>query len=775
MDTRVVSETGARVDAIREWRSPLTAIACGSLLYLTISGLAIYVAPFGAFAQTSVLLHVVAGLASLVPLLVYLARHWWVRRRGKLSHFQLLGYLALVALMLCIASGLVTTWQGLVGPRMSAAWDLTHLLSGLAAAVFLVVHIAMLVGRTVKNTEALARLRAARGVFFRRSGWLAALPLALGAGWSALYQDPQLEDAFPADYAWRFGEDRPFAPSLARIDHGDWGASVQERVLADLEPAQRTAYLAAFREVEREPIGLFAQVRHGLDACGADDPARFDSILAGAAEAMKREGALNARALAGSAGCGTSGCHSEIYEEWLPSAHRFSSLDDMFQKVQELMAVETSPEHTRYCAGCHDPISLFSGAKNAGNVTLSAEGADEGTSCLVCHSIVQADVQGNGDYMVRAPERYLYELHEGGAAKFASDFLIRTYPKNHVHNYSRALYKTPEFCGACHKQYLDLEVNTDIGKVQGQNQYDSWKNSRWNHPGDPERTVTCRECHMPLVADSRDPAHGDPTDSNRTTRDGKHRGHRMLASNQYIPILQDLEGAEEHVALTEQWLRGEIEIPEIAHKWAEGPVVRMRLEHPEQVSPGDEVPVRIVLTNNKTGHDFPTGPLDMIESWVELIVTDESGTVVHHAGGLDEAGSVADSPFLYAATGFDRRGELIDRHNLWDLVGASYKRSVYPGVNDVADIAFQCPSMSRGRLAHDDGRSVPGQRTEEAAFAAPAATDGTLTITAVLWYRKANPEFLDRVYGAEARVRAPATEMTRSTATIRVAREVAAR
>ena len=33
------------------------------------------------------------------------------------------------------------------------------------------------------------------------------------------------------------------------------------------------------------------------------------------------------------------------------------------------------------------------------------------------------------------------------------------------------------------------------------------------------------------------------------------------------------------------------------------------------------------MTSNKVGHDYPTGPLDMIQSWVELRVTDAGGHV----------------------------------------------------------------------------------------------------------------------------------------------------
>ena len=51
---------------------------------------------------------------------------------------------------------------------------------------------------------------------------------------------------------------------------------------------------------------------------------------------------------------------------------------------------------------------------------------------------------------------------------------------------------------------------------------------------------------------------------------------------------------------------------------------------------------------------------------------------------------------------------------------------------------------------------------------------GELAVEAILWYRKANPDFLDRVYGIESGVRSPATAMTRAQARIRVLPDVVA-
>ena len=75
-------------------------------------------------------------------------------------------------------------------------------------------------------------------------------------------------------------------------------------------------------------------------------------------------GAFDKRTFTGSQSCGTTGCHAQITKEWQPSAHRYAAMDPVFQGIQKVMADQNGPESTRYCGGCHDPISLFSGSKN---------------------------------------------------------------------------------------------------------------------------------------------------------------------------------------------------------------------------------------------------------------------------------------------------------------------------------------------------------------------------------------------------------------------------
>ncbi len=677
-------------EAAAEWRSRLLAITMIGLAIETVTGLLIYLAPFSIFNQYGVLMHTIIGIAWLPIMGWYSARHWWLRSRGAFNHVQLLGYLAFLLIAVCLVTGVLLTVQAVFGTRINYTHSLIHLVTGLALIFFVVSHVLVVWVRKSFAAEVALPLRDAKRAHLRWLGLGTCLVMVLLAGAAAVHREPSVHNEFPDDYSWKFGKDRPFAPSLVRTE-SEW----------------------------------------------AYDPGT----------------------LSGSRGCGTGGCHSDILEEWEPSAHRFSSADVAFQAVQRLMLEQEGAESTRYCAGCHDPVALLSGSKNVNVAGLTSVGADEGSSCVVCHSITQTDVRGNADYTVTQPVRYIGERKEGRINKWVSDFLIRAYPKQHKESFARPLLKTAEFCAACHKQFINEEVN-QIGWVQLQNQYDNWRKSRWYHEGDDRKTITCRECHMPLV-DAEDPASGDAADYNRAPDDGKHRSHRFLASNQFMPVLMDLPGGKKQVELTEQWLRGEIEVPEIADKWSSGPVIRLELRGPERVAPGDPVDVQVILTNNKTGHSFPTGPLDIIRSWVELTVVDADGKQIYQTGVPDEKGKLTEGTLVFKAEGIDRYGKDIDRHNLWEMVGARFKRTLYPGTSDTGVYSFACPGLVTPAVKEEDTKE------HQVAFAAPGS-NGSLKVTAVLNYQKADAVFLDRLFGEEAGIRTPITTISSDSMTIRV-------
>jgi hypothetical protein len=324
------------------------------------------------------------------------------------------------------------------------------------------------------------------------------------------------------------------------------------------------------------------------------------------------------------------------------------------------------------------------------------------------------------------------------------------------------MFKAPEYCAACHKQFIDQEVNR-VGWVQLQNQYDNWKASHWFVENDPQRTIECRECHMPLVASS-DPASGDAADYNRSPDDRMHRSHRFIAANGMIPALLELEGWQEQVRLTEAWLQGELEVPEIAGKWRPGPVVTLVLDVPDSVEPGADLPVRVVMTANKVGHDFPTGPLDIIQSWIELHVYDDSGREIHSSGTRDERNFIEPGSFLFKAEPVDQYGNLIDRHNLWEMVGVRFRRALFPGFSDTVEYVIDCTGAVGEGLESDLAKA--GRDVREMDIELP--TPGHYEIVASLMYRKVDQFLINYMLGEDNGLTAPVVEMTSTRARVTV-------
>ncbi len=331
-------------------------------------------------------------------------RHWLRYRSMKMSHFMLTGYISMIITVIAAISGLILAYQAVFLTKISHTWDLIHIVSTFALIAFLVPHTVLIMIRDyqARKTVAIKPIIKAESQYLQGTLIIAVILFAFVVLLVSGYEPAKMNNEFPDDYSFLYGHDRPFAPSLADTNTGE---------------------------------------------------------------------AFDAQSLGGSEGCGTSGCHQEIFEEWQVSAHRYSAMDVGFQKVQSVMAQQNGPESTRYCGGCHDchdPISLFSGSKNiytAEDDLTNLIGYQEGISCLACHAIKETDIKGNANYVVAQPKRYMFETMEGDYAKTISDFLIRSYPRYHVESLQRKLFKSPEFCAGCHKQFIDEEIN-QVGWVQ---------------------------------------------------------------------------------------------------------------------------------------------------------------------------------------------------------------------------------------------------------------------------------------------------------------------
>lgn len=283
---------------------------------------------------------------------------------------------------------------------------------------------------------------------------------------------------------------------------------------------------------------------------------------------------------------------------------------------------------------------------------------------------------------------------------------------------------------------------------------------------------------MPLV-ESRDPAAGDALDYNRSPGDGKHRSHRFLGANTLIPRLQETElpGADAHLERTERWLQGRLEVPEIASKWASGPIVRVAASAPARVREGESIPLKVMMASAKVGHDFPTGPLDIIQSWLDIRVTDAAGRLVWASGQRDERNFLQKGTFLFKAEPVDQHGNLIDRHNLWEMVGVRFRRALFPGHSDTVHFTIPCSGARTAGPATGSaaGPEAPAESVDLGAPAVPSPGGaGEYRIEVALQYRKVDQFLLNHLFGTNPPVTSPVTEIARTNLVVQVeARDVA--
>jgi hypothetical protein len=391
---------------------------------------------------------------------------------------------------------------------------------------------------------------------------------------------------------------------------------------------------------------------------------------------------IPAEFLTGSESCGASGCHTEIYREWQPSAHRYSAMDPFFETVKRNYIADRGPLAPRYCAGCHEPVALLAGASFHPHVE---EAGTEGSSCAFCHSLRDAETHGNANYVVHPPDPYLFEASSHATLRRIAGLLIRLHPEPHDRDYDVKPSETAEFCGSCHKQFINREEN-GWGFVQLQNQYDNWKNGPWHT--DPSKNLECQDCHMHEIV-AQDPARN---------AHGFIHDHRILAANNYVPEILGLPGAGEQTRLVDNWLAGETVIPEIRKVWPGGPILPLHLVAQDNYRPGQQAELTVLVTNLKVGHEFPTGPLDVMQAWLELQVADARGNDIYSAGTLDTHGEIVGDTVQYRSHLLDKDSHAIFTHALWKAVATQGKRVILPGGSDTAVFRFRIPSGTVGPL-----------------------------------------------------------------------------
>jgi hypothetical protein len=420
---------------------------------------------------------------------------------------------------------------------------------------------------------------------------------------------------------------------------------------------------------------------------------------------------VDPRRLGDSGRCGA--CHQQITREWQASIHAQAGSDQAYQRNVNLLASKKGMPSTRYCEGCHAPVALLSGQLTDGGKLDTVGHLQEGVSCMTCHGIDQVvHVKGVASFRFAPQAPYLFEGYPDGWAVKLHNFVLRLRPLQHRADMARAPLPTPELCATCHVQFMDKDVN-GWGWVQMQDDYTAWLGSPYSRQTRQSFSGTavqrCQDCHFPLVA-------GDDPSANGA---GLLRSHRALGANTAIPWFT---GNREQLAGVEDFLRADkvrisIDIPDrpdaVRSSQHVAPSVAEVAEAPHYAYLGESLKFNVIATNAQVGHSFPGGTIDINEAWLHVKVVDGQNRTVFESGGLAESGEVDGGAYFYKSIPIDRQGNAVWRHDLFNMVGDSFKRVIPAGKSDIVPFEAKVPGWAKSPL----------------------------TVSAVLRYRKFNPQY----------------------------------
>jgi tetratricopeptide (TPR) repeat protein len=399
----------------------------------------------------------------------------------------------------------------------------------------------------------------------------------------------------------------------------------------------------------------------------------------------------------GSAQC--ERCHQDVVDQWSRSAHRYASFNNPFYRasVEALREEENGRVRSQWCAGCHDPAIMM-----AGNMTHDIKPdipeSQAGLTCLSCHRMDEVHgVGGNGNYRIAdaAPSPYLFADAKSGIFAEVHDLLVKSKPDVHKRDMLKPVFRTSEYCGTCHKVSLDVPVN-GYRWLRGQNEYDAHQDSGVSRNNArtfylPEKARSCQDCHMPLV----DAPLGDVSAKN-----GKVRSHLFLGPNTALPHIRGDERTLAEIAeFRKNRLRADVFAVKVERDGVETSYAAPDLRD-VPLAAGETVEFQIVVRNKDVGHPFPGGTLDSNEAWIRFSVVDrDAPDETRFLSGAvdDETKRVDEEAHFYRVVFVDEHGREADRRNPQDFRAAVHLNVIGPGTADVVRYGVKVPDDFAGK------------------------------------------------------------------------------
>ena len=399
-------------------------------------------------------------------------------------------------------------------------------------------------------------------------------------------------------------------------------------------------------------------------------------------------------------------CHADIHAQWQHSAHRLASFNNpaylfSVRNTREMvLARDGDVSAARFCAGCHDPVPLFSGAfddpefDDVGDATAHA-----GITCVSCHAVESlGSPRGNADYVIGVPEHYPFAFSDNAVLRWINGLSIKSNPDLHKRSFLKPLHRSTEFCGTCHKVHLPEELNA-YKWLRGQNHYDSFLLSgvsghgaqSFYYPAHAE--TNCNGCHMALV-----PSDDFAADFDAKLGEPAIRDHQFPAANTALPALLGWpeEVIDAHRAMLEGALRVDLFAIRAGPDIEEEPIAPLRPQVPA-LTPGETYVFDVVLRTLRLGHLFTEGTADSNEVWLDVTVS-SGDEVIGRSGARGADGAVDPWSHFVNAYVLDRHGNRIDRRNAEDIFTKLYDHQIPPGAATTAHYRVKVPETASGSL-----------------------------------------------------------------------------
>jgi hypothetical protein len=343
-------------------------------------------------------------------------------------------------------------------------------------------------------------------------------------------------------------------------------------------------------------------------------------------EHVSLDGGLDPAALQPSQSCGQSGCHLGLYRQWHGSAHRFASQNTAYLRAAEAFVARRGREAEVFCATCHNPLAVATGAYARRDWEAVQHYANEGVNCEGCHLQTPPPPElGRFSSRLRSfpdtpfpwiPNRRDVDDLRSQYLLFDAYFHRRKYFDPYMHR--------AEMCGACHgERHLD----PDGKEIVLFDQYADWAKGPLKAAG-----VTCQKCHNNLDAYphlEEDPMHARPNHmfpgialdlpeavAPGFASDEPHLQQDLRETAAFLRLFLDGEHTVSDYERRYLHLIGDRRI----HAFEDYVEHRKVLDMSAQAQRAEDgsVTLTITSTNNKVGHDFPSGPPDLSEYWLAV-------------------------------------------------------------------------------------------------------------------------------------------------------------